>query len=229
MLGQAAAGDGEKTKNLRFLAGELREFAAGMRALESGDEAGAEAASTRMDAGLWRVEQAGKASGVAAAPAGVAGKDAGPMVPVMPDATEGPLVSSLSVASLELRAGVLAGKGKVAEAKALYAEAAKAEKALGYHEPPLYVRPVGETEAAALLRAGDYTGARAAYEAALVERPDSGFGLYGLARVKEMQGDGAGARVEYAAFLKGWAAADAGLPEVIHARAVVGGAVVAGR
>ncbi len=133
---------------------------------------------------------------------------------------------SMSVASLELRAGVLARKGKLEEAKKLFAQAAKDERALGYHEPPIYVRPVGETEGDALLAAKDYGGARGAYEAALVERPDSGFGLYGLARVKEAAGDQAGARAAYGAFLKAWPAADRSLPEVLHAREVVESEVV---
>ena len=228
MLEQVKVGDGEKTKNLRFLAEELRDFALGMQALAAGDAAGAEVASAKMDAGLWRVEQAKKAAMKMDKKDG-AKKDDLPMVPVMPDAESGPLVSSLGVASLELRAGVLVAKGKLDEGKALYMQAAKDEKALGYHEPPLYVRPVGENEATALLGAKDYAGAKAAYEAALVERPGSGFGLYGLARVKEMQRDEAGAKAGYAAFLKAWAAADAGLPEVAHAREVVGGAVMAER
>ena len=76
---------------------------------------------------------------------------------------------------------------------------------------------------------GHYAGAKAAYEAALVDRPNSGFGLYGLARVAELQGDAAGAKSEYAAFLKEWAAADAGLPELAHARSVVGGEVAGSR
>lgn len=33
------------------------------------------------------------------------------------------------------------------------ARAAKDEKALGYREPPIYIRPVGETEGAAMLSA----------------------------------------------------------------------------
>jgi hypothetical protein len=53
--------------------------------------------------------------------------------------------------------------------------------------------------------------------------------LYGLARVKELQGDAAGARASYEAFLKAWPAADAGLPEVAHARSVVGGAATGTR
>jgi tetratricopeptide (TPR) repeat protein len=231
LLDQALVADGDKTSNLRFLASELHDFAAGMRALDRNEVADAQAASARMDAGLWRVQQEqaelSKASlKVKADPAVKAEKkaekkDDAPMVPIMPDAMPGPLISSLSVASLELRAGVLAMQGKLDAAKRLYATAAKDEKALGYHEPPLYVRPVGETEAAILLQVKDYPGAKSAYEAALVERPDSGFGLYGLARVKELSGDQQGARVGYQAFLKAWPAADANLPEVTHAREVL--------
>jgi hypothetical protein len=54
----------------------------------------------------------------------------------------------------------------------------------------------------------------------------SGFDLYGLARVKELSGDEAGAKAGYAEFLKAWPRADAGLPEVVHARAVLGTAAV---
>jgi tetratricopeptide (TPR) repeat protein len=145
------------------------------------------------------------------------------MTAIMPDASAGPLLKSLSIASLELRAGVLAGQGKLDEAKKLYVEASTEEKKAGYHEPPFYIRPVGENEAAALLRAKDYEGAKAAYEAALAERPNSGFGLYGLAWVRELEGDAAGAREGYAAFLKAWAAADASLPEMVHAHSMVAG------
>ena len=140
-------------------------------------------------------------------------KDEPPMMPVMPDALGEPLMKSMSIESLELRAGVLAAKGKLDEAKKMYAEAKLEEKKLGYHEPPMYIRPVGETEAAALLKAKDYAGAKAAFEAALKERPNSGFGLYGLARVKELSGDASGAREAYEAFLKAWPAADSALPK----------------
>ena len=56
--------------------------------------------------------------------------------------------------SLELRAGLLMAKKLNEDAKKLYAQAAREEKALGYREPPAYIRPVGETEAAAFLAAG---------------------------------------------------------------------------
>ncbi len=233
MLENAPKGDPEKTKNLRFLAAELRDFAAGMQALSDKDVAGAEAASARLDAGLWRQSQEKDATKMDMAKRDAASKpeakkDEPPMEPIMPDAMAPMLVKSLGLASLELRAGVMAARGKLDDAKKLYAEAEKAEKALGYREPPLYVRPVGESEGAALLAAKDYAGAKAAYEAALVDRPSSGFGLYGLAQVKEMSGDRSGARAAYLVFLKAWPQADGSLPEVIHARQVVEGGAAAG-
>ncbi len=234
LLDQAPLKEGGKTKNLRFLAAELKDFATGMQALANGDAAGAEIASARMDAGLWRMqqEQPGKdpMEMDGAKPAAGTKKEEKPMEPISPDANVASLLKSMSVASLELRAGVLTAKGKLEDAKHLYAKAAKDEKALGYHEPPIYVRPVGETEGAALLTAKDYAGAKAAFEAALVERPESGFGLYGLAQVKEASGDRTGARNAYAAFLKAWPAADTTMVEVVHARQIVeGGRAVATR
>ena len=121
------------------------------------------------------------------------------------------------------------GQGKLDAAKGLYAAAQKDEKGLGYHEPPLYIRPIGETEAAELIKAKDYPGAIAAYEAALQERPRSGFELYGLARVKELSGDSTGARAGYERFLVAWPSADGSLPEVEHARKYLGAAAVAAR
>ena len=227
-------GEKDNTANLRFLSAELGDFATGMRALDQNTVPEAEAASARMDAGLWRIKQMedeeskdkkdkkadAKATDAKAKP---------PMIPILPDAQSGPLVKALTIQSLELRAGVLMAQGKPDDARKLYATAAAKEKELGYHEPPYYIRPVGETEAAALLKAEDYSGAKAAYEAALVERPASGFPLYGLARVQELSGDPAAAKTSYQAFLKAWPEADPTLPEVVHAREVVGSSAVAAR
>ena len=239
LLSQANLTDGDKTANLRFLAAELTDFATGMKALDAGDAATAEAASNRMDAGLWRTrhkidlkDEADKkaaeqkkdaaASTASNTPKPAPKPEPAPSMPILPDASAGPLMESLGVASGELRAGVLAAQGKLDDAKKLYASVIKEENDLGYHEPPYYIRPVGENEATALIRAKDYAGARAAYEDALKERPNSGFGLYGLARVSELQGDTAAARTGYEAFLKAWPNADATLPEIKHAREVAG-------
>jgi tetratricopeptide (TPR) repeat protein len=240
LLGQASLGDGEKTTNLRFLAAELTEFAKGMKALDNRDLSAATTSSDRMDAGLWRTKReidakddaqkkADEAKKTTLAscksPAAAAQATAAPGMPIAPDAMAGPLMSALTIASLELRAGILAGQGKLAEAKKMYESAMTEEKNMGYREPPFYIRPVGENEAVALLREKDFAGARDAYKEALQERPNSGFGLYGLARVSELSGDIAGAKTGYETFLKAWPAADPGMPEVVHARQVTGAPV----
>jgi hypothetical protein len=141
-----------------------------------------------------------------------------PKLEIMPDALLQPLVGSLSVMSLELRASLIAAHGKVTEAKDLFARATQQEEALGYREAPNYIRPVGETEGAAMVIAGEWVEAEAAYRRALVERPRSGFALYGIALTSEKSGDSAAATKEYAAFLAAWHHADPELPQVRHAQ-----------
>jgi tetratricopeptide (TPR) repeat protein len=207
-----------KLENLNFLAGQLTEFARGMQAaqggIQTGDIAAAEAASQKLDADLWRLSQrvhdeAAEKKPSLAPPA---------MAAVMPDAKAAPLLSNLSVMSLELRATILAAKKRVPEAKTLFEQAAQEEKKLGYREPPAYVRPVGETEGAVLLRAGDAADAHTAYAAALKDRPNSGFSLYGMAQASEAAGNAAKAREEYTQFLAAWKNSDE-RPELAHARA----------
>ena len=238
MLDASNLADTDKTTNLRFLKEELHSFARGMQALDHGDLANAKTASAEMDAGLWRQGQDAQAAADEKAKADAekakadaekakagadkskakTGADQSPATPLNPDADAGPVVKTLTIASQELRAGALLLDGKPDAAKKLYAEAIAAEKKLGYHEPPFYIRPVAETEAEALLRAKDYAGARTAYQEALVERPASGFELYGIAHADELAGNTAQAQTEYQAFLKAWPSADPKLPEVLHAQ-----------
>jgi len=210
----------EMHTNLLFLARQLGDFATGMQALESRDLAKAGEASQRLDADLWRVSQRIKEE-EAAKEKDKAKKDDenAPRNVLMPDAWAKPLVENLSIMSLELRAGLLAAKGNVEEAKKLFAEAARQEKELGYREPPGYIRPVGETQAATLLNASAWADAKAAYKKVFVERPKSGFPLYGIALTSEKSGDVKSAAVEYAAFVSAWKNADASLPQLAHAQA----------
>lgn len=216
--------------NLRFLARELVTFSTGMRAADAGDRQKALDFSARFDAELWRMTQQVKEAQMAtmrgprqaAAPPAAAKTPTGPpKIPVMSDAYIEPLMSMLSVMSLELRGSALEAAKQTAEAKAVFERAQREEKALGYHEPPLYIRPVGETEAAALVAAGDFAGAKAAYERALLERPRSGFPLYGIALCGEKQGDLAAAAKEYSDFLAAWKDADADSAQIEHARTYV--------
>ena len=209
--------------NLQFLARQLTQFSRGMQALDQHELSGAEQASSEFDAGLWRISQRLKDDDDAKANEKEKDKkkpDAGPpKLQVMPDAMPKPLVSNLSIMSLELRAGLLVAKKQTDEAKKLYAQAAKEEKSLGYREPPAFILPVGETEAAAFMAASDWTAAGTAYKQALVDRPRSGFPLYGIALASELAGDATAATAEYTEFLAAWKSADSTLPQLAHARA----------
>jgi tetratricopeptide (TPR) repeat protein len=226
---KASAAPPSALSNLAFLRRALTEFAVGMQELDTGQIAAAEQASQRLDAELWRIsselkgEEDAKVNETKAADAGT------PKMRLMPDASGKPLVSNVSIMSLELRAGLLVAKKEIDGAEKLYAQARREEKDLGYHEPPGYVRPVAETEGAALLSASAWSDAKAAYEKALAERPKSGFPLYGMAVSRERSGDLKEASVKYTEFVAAWKDADAGLPELAHARAFLAehGAAVA--
>jgi hypothetical protein len=210
--------------NLQFLARQLTQFATGMQALDQHELARAESASTQFDAELWRISNRLKDEDDAKSKQKETEKDkksadaTPPKLRLMPDAFPKPLVNNLSIMSLELRAGLLLAKKQNEEAKKLYAQAAQEEKALGYREPPAYIRPVAETEAAAFMAASDWTAAKSAYKEALVDRPHSGFPLYGIAMASEQAGDANAAAGAYTDFLAAWKSADSDLPQITHAR-----------
>ncbi len=203
--------------NLDFLTRQLATFAIGMQAEENRDLPTAHESSLRFDAELWRISGQPGASPVMqnmlSTPSGKV-----PKLPVMPDALLKPLLNSLSIMSLELRASLLAAQGKVSEAKSLFQDATQKEKALGYREPPNYIRPVGETAGAAMLACGDWADSKSAYEQALLERPRSGFALYGIGMSSEKSGDSDTAAKGYAAFIAAWKEADPDLAQMIHAQ-----------
>jgi len=213
----------ETLPNLVFLSRQLTDFAAGMQAVEAHDLDKAEEASRRLDAELWRISERVKAEEAAKEKAKEKDKDkvAAAKITVMPDAFAKPLMNNVAIMSLELRASILAAGNHLDDAKKLFAQAAQEEKDLGYHEPPGYIRPVGETQAAALLAASDWTDAKAAYQKVLIDRPKSGFSLFGLALVSEKSGDARSAAAEYTTFLAAWEGADLSLPLVVHAREFV--------
>jgi tetratricopeptide (TPR) repeat protein len=205
--------------NLNFLAAQLSAFASGMQALAEHDLPKAEGSSNQFDAELWRTSQQLKHTSTTSQ--GVAGNKPStgpPKLQLMPDALLAPLLSSLSVMSMELRGSLLTAQNRAPQAKSLFALALQEEKALGYREPPGYIRPVGESEAAALMAVGDWKEAKSAYEQALLERPRSGFPLYGIAMSSEKAGDSEAAAKGYASFLAAWRDADPTLAQVTHAR-----------
>jgi hypothetical protein len=68
------------------------------------------------------------------------------------------------------------------------------------------------------MTAGKWPDAKAAFQQALVERPNSGYALYGVAQATEKAGDTVSTTVAYKQFLSAWKTADPGLPEVVHAQ-----------
>lgn len=211
--------------NLRFLMRQLAAFGRGMQAAESQDVEQAQASSAQFDAELWRMSQQLRDATIVMQKQTTTNengaKSGPPKIPVMSDAYIEPLMKMLSVMSLELRGSVLTSQKRTNEAKSTFERAASEEKDLGYREPPLYIRPVGETEAVALFATGDFAGAKGAYQQALIERPRSGFPLYGIALCSEKEGDLAAAAKEYSDFLVAWKDADPDLAQVLHARTFV--------
>jgi tetratricopeptide (TPR) repeat protein len=214
MLRESAVAPG--LPNLQFLQSRLSDFAEGMEAVEAGNLQKASGMSARFDEELRRMREQHKDG--AHMPDNHAAGSGPPRLVVMPDALLDPLLGTLSVMSLELRGSLLAAQGKTGEAMTIFAGAVKEEQALGYREPPNYIRPVGESEGAAMLAVHRWADARAAFERALVERPHSGFALYGIALAAERSGDRHAAAKAYADFLAAWADADAALPQMAHAR-----------
>ncbi len=217
VLTLANGGAEQALPNLHFLKQSIADFAEGMQAVAKDNIATAEESSRRLEAQLADATQRMKPGVPGATPTGAG--SGGHQIPVMPDALLGPLVSYLSVMSLELRGSLLLLKKQSEESGMLFTQAAKQEQELGYREPPNFIRPAREAEGAALLAAQDWTGATTAYKSALAERPRSGFPLFAIAMSYEGAGDIAAAMVAYGEFLEAWKEADAESPEVAHAQA----------
>jgi tetratricopeptide (TPR) repeat protein len=204
--------------HMEFLAGGLSQFALGMQSVEAHEPDVAERHSVLLDSSLWRMTQEVREQEAKEKKAGSISGNHG----MSPDPLAEPLVKMLSIMSLELRASMLATQGNTAEADKLFSTARREEKELGYHEPPFYIRPVEESEAAAMMTAGKWKDAKAAFQQALEQRPNSGFALYGIAQATEKTGELDATTVAYQQFLKAWKTADPGLPETQHAEQWLG-------
>ena len=203
--------------NLQSLNVALTDFAQGMQSVQSKNLESAAKQSQALDAELWRIseqldEQAAADKKKPKTPAAPTNK------PTPTDAVLNPLLKSLAILSLELRAAIDAQSNKLNEAKALFAQARRQEQDLGYHEPPVFIRPVAEQEAEIMVAAGESTEAATDWKLALEDRPNSGFPLYGLAQLAESAGDAAKTAKAYQDFLTAWKSADPKLPQVEHAR-----------
>jgi tetratricopeptide (TPR) repeat protein len=77
------------------------------------------------------------------------------------------------------------------------------------------------------MQAGKFAEARDAYAKDLVERPHSGFALYGIANAWEKQGKRDQAAKAYREFLDAWSHADPDLTQVKSAQAYLSTQMVA--
>ena len=208
----------ENSPNLNQLANVLMQYAKGMQAAKDGNLEAATAASNALDAVLWRFSEQTKTDDAQKPP-----KPAQPVnTPTSPDPAAEPMLKNMAILSLELRAAILVDQKKTSGAQKLFEQARQDEKDLGYHEPPAFIQPVAEQEAALMMATGDEKTATAAWKQALDDRPKSGFALYGMAATAEKEGDTQRATAEYQEFLDAWKTADADLPEVAHAKRWLG-------
>jgi len=204
-------------KNLEGLRESMLQYTGGMAALEKGDVVAAREASDGLTVRMKEKP--------VAAPDDMPGMA---LMSASKDVMAVPMHSFLDVASMELEASVLLAEGRGVESDAMFTKAADAERELGYREPPTYIRPVGETRGDALMRAKRYDEAKVAYEAALKERPQSGYPLYGIAQADAAAKRSAAATQDYARLLDAWSKADADLPQMRAARAWMAGQAVSG-
>ncbi len=114
----------------------------------------------------------------------------------------------LAIAGKQLEGSIAIAEGKLDHGIRAYTQALAIEDGLRYDEPPPFPLPTREALGAALLQAGRAAEAEAVYRRDLVNLPENGWALYGLARSLEAQGKRAEARRVDTRFKKAWAKAD---------------------
>ena len=206
--------------NLKLLADALVDFAAGMQSVETNKLDAASQNSAQLDAQLWRLSQQVEEQSAADKKKPTDKADTSvPRNQVQPiDQTAPAMLKNLAILSLELRGAVLIRNSKLSDAEALFTQARREETELGYHEPPAFIRPVAEQEAALLVAAHRNVEAETAWKQALADRPNSGFPLYGLAQLAEQSGNTEKTQQAYNTFLTAWKQADPSRPEIQHAQ-----------
>jgi tetratricopeptide (TPR) repeat protein len=177
----------------------LLAYARGMKAADSKQVAEAEHQSELLDALLWRLSKE--------------------KVDDQNKSGRDKVLKLLGTASLELRGNIATYNGQMEEGRKLLERAAEQEKEIGYSEPPQYSRPPLEVLGEALIRAGKFADARAVYKKDLLERPRSGFALYGIALAWDKEGNRTEAAKAYRDFMTAWSHADPDLTQVKAARA----------
>jgi tetratricopeptide (TPR) repeat protein len=96
-------------------------------------------------------------------------------------------------------------EGGFQQAARHFRAAAVIEARIAYMEPSFWYFPVHQSLGAALYLGGDYSGASEAFRTALVQAPNNGWVLYGLANSEAATGRKAQSSAAWAAFKRAWA------------------------
>jgi tetratricopeptide (TPR) repeat protein len=115
-----------------------------------------------------------------------------------------PAPDLLALAEAVARGKHATAQRRYADAIGYFRKAAAIEARLPYQEPAYWYYPVQQSLGGALFLAGDYGAASQAFRAALVQTPDNGWILYGLARSEAAQGHKLEAAAARRAFDKAW-------------------------
>jgi tetratricopeptide (TPR) repeat protein len=110
----------------------------------------------------------------------------------------------LHLAETVARARWASTNARLSEAVRLYREATAIEQKIPYMEPPYWYYPVHQSLGATLYRAGRYQEARNAFETALLQSPNNGWVLYGLAASERALGRRGEAAAANWALKKAW-------------------------
>ena len=100
-----------------------------------------------------------------------------------------PAQDLLQLAGLMARGRAAHLAGDYQSAINFYTSAAEIETRLPYNEPAFWYQPVAQSLGASLLEAGRLQEARTAFRRALVQAPNSGWALYGLAATERKVGN----------------------------------------
>lgn len=115
-----------------------------------------------------------------------------------------PAVTILEVAQAVIEGRIAQAQGDNSAAVAAFERAVALQDSLAYMEPPFWYYPTRQSLGAALVLAGRAAEAAPVLEAALVESPNNGWALFGLAEARKALGNTAGEQAARAALDNAW-------------------------
>jgi len=119
-----------------------------------------------------------------------------------------PADTLINLAAEVARGRLALESGNAKSAVAHFEQAVELQKLVPYTEPPYWYYPVIQSLGAAHYATGQFSEARDAFQTALVEAPNSGPALFGLARTERRLGHRLEAQAAEAALDKVWLGED---------------------